>query len=208
MWDYGSLDENQERDYINAKMKMLNKNMPNAEVCGAVDVRVCEVCAMTFLCLLQIASLTELIMTSQNLMRDYAFHQLCFVGLDENMAKLSSRSCVSQRDIQRVFTFYQWVMASYTQYQQHGKQQDYSRRAVLVALGIVYYMRLNSQYREMYKDKLDKEGRLPEEASFSKVRLEWHGYHCFTSVMLLHIVIVNVYMPYINPSPPTFAGIQ
>ena len=32
MWDYGSLDEHQERDYINAKMKILNKLMPNAEV--------------------------------------------------------------------------------------------------------------------------------------------------------------------------------
>ena len=32
MWDYGSLDEHQERDYINAKMKMLNRKMPNAEV--------------------------------------------------------------------------------------------------------------------------------------------------------------------------------
>ena len=32
MWDYGSLDEHQERDYINAKMKMLNRQMPNAEV--------------------------------------------------------------------------------------------------------------------------------------------------------------------------------
>ena len=32
MWDYGSLDEHQERDYINAKMKMLNKTMANPEV--------------------------------------------------------------------------------------------------------------------------------------------------------------------------------
>ena len=32
MWDYGSLDEHQEREYINAKMKMLNIHMPNAEV--------------------------------------------------------------------------------------------------------------------------------------------------------------------------------
>ena len=105
-------------------------------------------------------------------MREYAFHQLCFVGLDEDQAKLSSRSCVSQRDIQRVFTFYQWVMDSYTKYQPYGKRQDYSRRAVLVALGIVYYMRLNSQYRKKYEDKLDKEGRLPNEVYFSKVRLE------------------------------------
>ena len=32
MWDYGSLDEHQEKEYINAKMKMLNKQMPNPEV--------------------------------------------------------------------------------------------------------------------------------------------------------------------------------
>ena len=38
MWDYGSLDEHQERDYINAKMKMLNRQMPNAEV----GERMCE----------------------------------------------------------------------------------------------------------------------------------------------------------------------
>ena len=35
MWDYGSLDEHQERDYINAKMKMINKSMANPEVCTA-----------------------------------------------------------------------------------------------------------------------------------------------------------------------------
>ena len=32
MWDYGSLDEHQERAYINAKMKMLNRQMPEADV--------------------------------------------------------------------------------------------------------------------------------------------------------------------------------
>ena len=32
MWDYGSLDNDQERAYVNAKMKMLNKEMPNVEV--------------------------------------------------------------------------------------------------------------------------------------------------------------------------------
>ena len=88
-------------------------------------------------------------MTSQNLMREYAFHQLCFVGLDEDQAKLSSRSCVSQRDIQRVFTFYQWVMDSYTKHHPYGARPDYSRRAVLVALGIVYYMRLITECLQM-----------------------------------------------------------
>ena len=125
----------------------------------------------TSLCL-QVASLTELIMTSQKLMRDYAFRQLCSDGLDEHEARISSCSCVSQRDIQRVFTFYQWVMDSYTKYQPYGERQDYSRRAVLVALGIVYYMRLDSQYRKDYEQYLDKQVRLQNEVSFSQVRLE------------------------------------
>ena len=32
MWDYGSLDKQQERDYIDAKMKMINKTMEITEV--------------------------------------------------------------------------------------------------------------------------------------------------------------------------------
>ena len=121
---------------------------------------------------IQVASLTELIMTSQNLMRDYAFRQLYSRGKDRHEAKISSRSCVSQRDIQRVFTFYQWVMDSYTRYKPYGEQQDYSRRAVLVALGIVYYMRLDNQYRKDYEQYLDQQVRLHNEVSFSQVRLE------------------------------------
>ena len=119
---------------------------------------------------MQVTNLTDLIMTSQKLMRDYAFHQLCSDGLIKSQAKLSAHSCVSQRDIQRVFTFYQWVIDSYTKYQPYGARQDYSRRAVLVALGIVYYMRLNSQYRKDYEQYLDKQVQLPNEVSFSQVR--------------------------------------
>ena len=122
---------------------------------------------------MQVATLTELIMTSQNLMRDYAFRQLCSCGLDEHEARISSCSCVSQRDIQRVFTFYQWVMDSYNRYKPYGERQDYSRRAVLVALGIVYYMRLNNKYRKDYEQYLDKQVRLQNEVSFSQVRLEF-----------------------------------
>ena len=184
MWDYGSLSEDQEREYINAKMKMRNRQMPDAEVeeCelrGCVTVCMCCViymdiflaCYTTFLSLfMQMASLTELIMTSQNLMREYAFRQLSSGGMDEHQAKLSSRSCVSQRDIQRVFTLYQWVVDSYTRYKPYGERQDYSRRAVLVALGIVYYMRLNNQYRKDYEQYLDKQVRVADEVSFSKVR--------------------------------------
>ena len=127
-------------------------------------------CYTTFLSLfMQVASLTELIMTSQRLMRGYALNQLSSGGLDVHNAKLSSRSCVSQRDIQRVFTFYEWLLDSYTKYQPYGKRPDYSRRAVLVALGIVYYMRLNNQYRKDYEQYLDKQVQVANEVSFSQV---------------------------------------
>ena len=183
MWDYGSLSEDQEREYINAKMRMRNRQMPDLEVEGCELWNVWQVASVvlhirtssctTFLFLfMQVASLTELIMTSQNLMRDYAFRQFSSGGLDENMAKLSSRSCVSQRDIQRVFTFYQWLMDSYTRYKPYETRPDYSRRAVLVALGIVYYMRLNNQYRKDYKEYLDKEVRVGNEVSFSEVGIK------------------------------------
>ena len=31
-WDYGSLDEHQEKDYIDAKMEIINKDMSETEV--------------------------------------------------------------------------------------------------------------------------------------------------------------------------------
>ena len=111
-------------------------------------------------------------MNSQILMRRYAFYQLCSCGLDKDKAKIWSRSCVSQRDIQRVFTFYQWLMTSYTKYHPYGARQDYSRRAVLVALGIVYYMRLNNQYRKDYEQYLHKQIQLQNEVSFSQVSVQ------------------------------------
>ena len=92
--------------------------------------------------------------------------------------KISSRSCVSQRDVQRVFTFYQWFMEIYNKMKPYGDQPDYSRRAVLVALGIVYYMRLNNAYRARYSKFLDQpELRLRNEVTFTKAfeqELNWY----------------------------------
>ena len=128
------------------------------------------------------ASLTELIVGSQNQMRQYAFEQIKsnMRGTKESIdyySRISSRSCVSQRDIQRVFTLFQWFMKIYDKLKPHGDRPDYSRRAVLVALGIVYYMRLNNQYRKQYTDFLDKEYRLPNEVTFTKAieeELNWY----------------------------------
>ncbi len=101
-------------------------------------------------------------------MREYAFQQLRSVGFSQNEARISSRSCVSQRDIQRVFTFYQWLKASYDKYKPHGTSTDYNRRAVLVAMGIVYYMRLDSKFRKSYAEFMAKENKLPSDIPFKE----------------------------------------
>ena len=33
LWDYGSLDEQQEKEFVTAKMEMMNEEMPSPEVC-------------------------------------------------------------------------------------------------------------------------------------------------------------------------------
>ena len=44
--------------------------------------------------------LSELILKCQKFIRDYAYEQLKFFGLEDGEAKVSAASCVSQRDIQ------------------------------------------------------------------------------------------------------------
>ena len=154
-WDYGSLGKHQERDYIDAKMKMLNREM------ASVDV----------------ASLTDLIVKSQEHMREYAWQQLRH-SMTPDEARVSSRSCVSQRDIQRVFTFFQWFQKLYEVFKQHGEKSNihYSRRAILVSLGLVYYMRLNTKYRAQFKELIDRQHGLVDDVSFSRAfddELKW-----------------------------------
>ena len=155
MWDYGSLDSAQERDYINAKMKMLHQTISNVEI----------------------ASLTELIVKSQEVMRHYAEQLLSSHGVSPEEAKIASHSCVSQRDIQRVFTLHAWLMKGYTTSKPYGDRTDYHHRAVLVALGIVYYMRLNTKFRDTYKYLMDERSSLPNKVRFSQAfsdELNWY----------------------------------
>ncbi len=98
-------------------------------------------------------------------MREFAFRQL--KEEQQNEAEVSSCSCVSQRDIQRVFIFYQWFKKMYDKYSPYGERNDYRWRAVLVSLGIVYYMRLNEKYRKEYAEILKNNGTI-HQLSFSE----------------------------------------
>ena len=159
MWDYGALGEQQEREYILAKMKMSSGRRTSSA---------------------DLAIYTELIITSQNLMREYAFEQLKSCNLQDSEASSCSRSCVSQRDIQRLFTFYEWLLKMYRKLKPHGKQyQNYPARAVVVALGLVYYLRLNTKHRKKYREVLDHHTSISR-VTFSKVfqeELEWYINH-------------------------------
>lgn len=123
-------------------------------------MRFLATCIHIYCLSVQITTLTSLITMSQSKMREFAFRQL--------KDQQSSRSCVSQRDIQRVYTFYQWFKEMYNKLKPMHVEENYDRRAVLVALGLVYYMRLNAQFRKEYSDHLNAIKRLPKEVSFSR----------------------------------------
>ena len=93
MWDYGSLDQYQERDYIRAKMQMLHKELPNIEVCLKFHMKYALYIYVTIPIthLHQVVNLTDLIVESQNLMRMYALRQLANQKMKPEEAKV--RSC-------------------------------------------------------------------------------------------------------------------
>ena len=158
MWDYGALEEKQEREYVAAKICMLNQDA----------IRSVQ------------TTLTSLILHSQNLMRKYSFEQLQECGLSYGDALECYQSCASQRDIQRVFTFFEWLYRMYMMYKPAKNVHcNYSFRAVLVSLGLVYYLRLDTKYRSKYKRILDHKASAERE-SFSKTfneELNWYIDH-------------------------------
>lgn len=147
MWDYKALDRDQEREYIFAKISLIKSSSKNSDN----------------------ASLTDQIVKSQELIRNYAFESImekmrrCSGGKsiterDEDNARLRASSTVSQRDIQRVFRFYIWLqkMFSSVKYYAGESEMKINLRAVYVALALVYYFRLDRKYRETYAQEMDK----------------------------------------------------
>ena len=142
-WDFGALDEYQENQYISAKLESTRNNI------YAEDI----------------PDLTQLIVGSQKQMRNFAKERIRSCGWSEEETELRSKSCVSQRDIQRVFIFYKYLLKLYTDEkiaESRSKElcTDLHRRAILVSLGLVYYLRLSTKDREIYKKWLDAENSM------------------------------------------------
>ena len=134
-WDYGALNDVQEREYVTAKMNILTD-----EVIGFTS-----------------EELIHLIVESQKKIREFAKQTLKKAGFGESEAKRCSRSCVSQRDMQRVFDFYKWIIGTYDQFQRYATIKERTIKAVLVSLGVVYYLRLGEKDKQSYAEFLDSE---------------------------------------------------
>ena len=68
-------------------------------------------------------------------------------------------------------------MSVYDEHKQQGNRKiDHRDRALMVSLGIVYYMRLNSEYRRKYEQVLDKKASFTKK--FSEVFTEELDYFC------------------------------
>ena len=147
-WDFGALDEYQENQYITAKLESVSSSSDS-------DFQ---------LCLEDIPDLAQLIVGSQEQMRSFAYNRIRSAGWSEQEAIVRSKSCVSQRDIQRVFTFYKYLLKFYNNksIQESRKSHGFDtssehRRAMLVSLGLVYYLRLNTEDRLAYQQWLDSQ---------------------------------------------------
>ena len=133
MWDYGQLQEGHEKEYIREKFILTYNDLSSLEY--------------TFL--------TERIAKAQKFIRHCAYKTLVNNNVPEDKAKLCSQSTVSQRDIQRVFTFYDWLRKWFKRPTKYNADDfSVSCRAVFIALALVYYFRLNEKYRKQFKEEM------------------------------------------------------
>ena len=158
-WDYGALNDVQEYEYITAKMSMLTKGVSSFK-----SEEITE-------------RLTHLVRQSQTKIREYAYHTLKKAAYSPQEAKKCARSCVSQRDMQRVFDFFKWLFNSYEQFQRFSTTKEQQVRAVLVSLGLVYYLRLGDEDRKSYSQFLNDEceslGNIDFTTAFTE-ELDWY----------------------------------
>ena len=145
-WDYGALRKEDEQEYVREKMRLCYAvNSDNEE---ATTEKTAE-----------LHFLAALIHKGQTLIRKYASEQLqSCAGLGKEEATLYATSCVSQRDIQRVFTLYNWLLHWFKVSNHYCEESEFSHqvRAIFVSIGIAYYFRLNSKCRKKFEKEMNE----------------------------------------------------
>jgi hypothetical protein len=151
-WSFGSLTHSQEKEFIYRRIEALHSAMP------------------PFLK----ASLTEVISYSHEIMRNFAERNILASlqrtrveeteDIDiEKEACERSRSVVSLRDIQRVFALFEYFFHDTVEdsKEMEWSQAEQQRRAMLLAVATVYYLRLDNCSRDEFLVTLKS---LPTEA--------------------------------------------
>ena len=131
MWDYGALDTNQEQEYIKQKFAV-------SPLTKSLNIH-------------ELGHLSAHIATSQQLVRKFAEKHLERVGFDSLDAHIRARSCVSQRDIQRVFK-----ITEFLDYINDENTPRNIQKSIIVAIGLVYYFRLDDTFRIQFRNEIDK----------------------------------------------------
>ena len=140
-WDYGSLNSTKEKEFIFRRLQLLDDCIPS------------------FL----VESLTELISTSQESVRTFAakniqqaLMRVCPDTATDEDAMIRAKSVVSLRDIQRVFNLFHFFTHEFTiVIGTVGTEQQRYRRAMLLAIAVVYYLRLDTESREKFLDLIE-----------------------------------------------------
>ena len=131
IWNFG-VDKNQEQEYIKQKF---------------------AVSALTeYLGVHELSCFSAQIAASQQLVRKFAECQLEKVGFDSVDATIHSKSCVSLRDIQRVFKITEFLDSI----NDHSATPRNIQNSVIVAIGLVYYFRLDDTFRTQFRNEIDK----------------------------------------------------
>lgn len=135
-WEYGQMDEANEKEYIRQMFNLTFQGNRRHES----------------------DFLAELIAKAQKLLREYSVkHLVNVIEIKEEMAELFARSTVSQRDIKRVFSLQDWLQTWFKTDTKYGKKEDNFKieaRAFYVAIGLVYYFRLNEKDRADFKKQM------------------------------------------------------
>ena len=139
-WDYGALKREQEKEFVQQRILMMDQNLP---------------ISLT-------SKMTEILSSSHELIRELAKEHIIekcssSVSMDESEAFLRARSVVSLRDIQRVFHLTDYFLNHFSL---EGPNSDNStthpfRRAMLVSVAIVYYLRLDAAARKIFVQKVN-----------------------------------------------------
>lgn len=138
-WDYGALKREQEKEFIQQRILMMDENLP---------------ISLT-------SKMTEILSSSHEFIRELARDHIVAcsssAGMDESEAFLRARSVVSLRDIQRVFHLTNYFLNHFSL---EGPNSDNNathpfRRAMLLSVAIVYYLRLDAVARKIFIQKVN-----------------------------------------------------